>query len=167
MKPGEGGVAIRRACPEDVAAIDQVHRNSIRELCSPFYTGEQIDDWLSAVKPKGYIAAMELCDFMVAMDGGIVGLCIFNAAKAEITALYVSPRAAGRGVGRLLLQEAEALAREGRIRGLHLKSTLNAVSFYEHMGFTRIERVVYVLPSGTELPCVLMEKHLPLLRRSH
>lgn len=62
-----------------------------------------------------------------------MGLCIFNASKAEITALYVSPENAGMGIGRTLVQEVEAMAREAGVRELNLKSTLNAVGFYERM----------------------------------
>jgi GNAT superfamily N-acetyltransferase len=158
---GKGRVTIRSACTDDVAAIDRMHRASIRKLCAPFYTREQLAHWLSAIKPRGYLAAMELYDFMVAVDGGIAGMCIFSSPKAEISALYVSPRAAGRGVGRLLLKEAEAIAREAGIRELSLKSTLNAAGFYEHLGFARVELTAFDLPGGTSLPCIAMTKRLP------
>jgi putative acetyltransferase len=160
MMSDAGRMIVRRAGREDLAAIDRVHRAAIRRLCSPFYTGGQIVDWLSAIKPEGYVAALELFDLMVAVDGRIVGLCIYNPRNAEVTALYVSPRAAGRGVGRRLMSEVEAMAHESGIRELHLKSTLNAAGFYEHMGFARVERSSFLLPGGTELPCIVMKKPL-------
>ncbi|HNY64002.1 MAG TPA: GNAT family N-acetyltransferase [Deltaproteobacteria bacterium] len=157
---GKSRVAIRRAVPGDLPTICEVHNASIRELCTPSYTEEQIREWTGALKPQGYLRAMEVYDFIVAVEGGVVGLCIFNASKAEITALYVSPENAGMGIGRTLVQEVEAMAREAGVRELNLKSTLNAVGFYERMRFIRIESSRYVLPGGTELPCIVMAKRL-------
>jgi N-acetylglutamate synthase-like GNAT family acetyltransferase len=157
---GAKEISVRRACPGDVDVLDTLHKASIRELCSSAYTGEQISDWISAIKPRGYLLAMEMYEFLVAVRGAAVGLGIFNSSKAEITALYVSPAEAGSGVGRAILLEVEALARETGIQELRLKSTLNAVGFYEKMGYARIEQSAYVLPSGMELPFVVMAKKL-------
>jgi GNAT superfamily N-acetyltransferase len=158
--PARDRVTIRRAAPKDIATVNRLNNASIRELCSSFYTSEQIRGWTAALKPGGYLQAMELCDFLVAVDGPVVGMCIFNAEKAEITALYVSPPHVGKGVGTALVREVEAMAREGGLRELHHRSTLNAVGFYEKMGYSRIEWSVYVLPGGTELPCMIMAKCL-------
>lgn len=41
-----------------------------------------------------------------------------------------------------------------------LKSTLNAVSFYEHIGFTSLGESVHELQGGETLPCMQMTKRL-------
>lgn len=137
-----------------------MHNSSIRELCTGRYTHEQINDWIDALKPEGYVKAMETLEFMLAVEGEIVGLSIFDPEKAELTALYVSPRHVGQGIGRELVTEVEALSREAGIFELHLNSTLNAVLFYERMGFVRQGDSAYALPCGTVLPCVRMAKRL-------
>lgn len=151
---------IRRATPRDVPSICEMHNSSIRELCLGPYSQEQIDDWISALKPDGYIKAMEMLEFILAVERDIVGLSIFDPGKGELTALYVSPRHAGHGIGMMLVAEVEALAAEAGISRLHLNSTLNAVGFYERAGFVRHGDSSYTLPCGTVLPCVKMMKIL-------
>lgn len=151
---------IRRAAPSDVPFLCTMHNASIRRLCSGDYTPEQIHDWTRALKPEGYLKAMETCEFMIAVDREVAGFCIFNIEKAEITALYVAPRSVRQGIGRAFIKEAESLAKETGLRELNLKSTLNAVGFYERMGFVRHEMRGFLLSSGTELPCIGMTKSL-------
>lgn len=149
---------IRRAAPSDVPLLCTIHNASIRSLCSADYTPEQIRDWTRALKPEGYIKAMEVNEFMMAVDRGIVGFCIFSMEKAEVTALYVAPGFIRQGTGRAFITEVESLAKETGLCELNLKSTLNAVGFYEKMGFIRQETLSFLLPGGTELPCVGMTK---------
>jgi len=153
-------VKIRRAAPRDVPAICEMHNSSIRELCLGPYSREQIDDWIGSLNPAGYVKAMETLEFILAVEKDIVGLSILDPEKAELTALYVSPRHIGRGIGRMLVAEVEALSRETGIYRLRLSSTLNAVGFYERMGFVRRYDSSYTLPCGTVLPCVRMMKRL-------
>jgi hypothetical protein len=57
-----------------------------------------------------------------------------------------------------LFEHAEGLARSNNVSELKLKSTLNAVGFYEACGFTRVREAVHVNPAGVELLCVAMNK---------
>jgi GNAT superfamily N-acetyltransferase len=151
---------IRRATPLDVPSICEMHNSSIRELCRDHYSRRQIDDWVGALKPEGYVKAMEALEFMLADEEDIVVQSIFDPEKAELRALYVSPLHAGQGIGMALITEVEALSREDGIFELHLNSTLNAVHFYERIGFVREHFWSYILPCGTMLPCVRMSKKL-------
>lgn len=151
---------IRRAIPRDVPSICEMHNSSIRELCIGSYSQDQIEDWIGALKPDGYIKAIETLEFMIAVEEDIVGLSIFDPGKAELTALYVSPRHTGQGIGTMLVTEVEALSREARIYELSLNSTLNAVRFYERKGFVRQRDSSYTLPCGTVLQCVRMIKRI-------
>jgi putative acetyltransferase len=152
---------IRKAKPEDSEEIYRMHSASIKELCREHYTPEQIREWTELLKPERYVAAMELFEFLVAEDEGkILGLCILDLDKAELNALYVAPWAANKGLGKALMDVAEQVARSSRLPQLTLKSTLNAVAFYETVGYVRGEAGTHVLSSGTELPCVQMKKLL-------
>jgi putative acetyltransferase len=154
---------IRKANPEDCEKIYRMHSASIKELCGTHYTSEQIREWTEVLKPDRYIAAMDLFEFYVAEDEGeILGLCILDLDKAELNALYVAPWAASKGLGKALMGVAEQLARNSRLPQLTLKATLNAVDFYERVGYLRGEADTHVLLSGTELPCVQMKKLLYL-----
>jgi GNAT superfamily N-acetyltransferase len=101
-------------------------------------------------------------EFFVAEEERVLGFFILNLKGAELNALYLHPDAIGRGVGRRLFEYAERLALQSSVSELKLKSTLNAVVFYEAFGFRRVRESVHINPSGAELPCVEMTKALKL-----
>jgi len=105
---------------------------------------------------------MEAYEFMLAVETYIEGFCILNTEKAQVTALYVAPQSARKGIGRTLIREAELLAGENGLCELNLKATLNAVEFYERVGFLRREALSFLLPSGTGLMCISMTKSLDI-----
>lgn len=152
---------IRRATPEDVDEIRELHRSSIRQLCSASYSKQQIASWTGALQPERYLPAMERFEFFVAEAGEVVGFCIVDPDSAELNALYVHPGHSGRGVGSALMDHAESIARSRSVARLKVKSTLNAVTFYELHGFLQVRETVHVNPAGLELPCVEMVKELP------
>ncbi len=152
---------IRKARPEDTAALHAIHVASIRDLCRSHYSPAQVAAWATGLARPGYLKAMALFDFFVAEEeGAIVGLCVLDVPGAELNALYVAPAAAGHGVGRCLLVHAEEIAWRREVRALKLKSTLNAVSFYERCGYRRLRRSTHRLASGLRLPCVEMTRRL-------
>ena len=152
---------IRPALWQDAPALARLHRGSIRDLCREAYTPEEIAAWTEAVRPEAYRPALERLTFLVAQGReGLLGLCIADPAGAEVMALYVAPRAVGRGVGRTLLGAAEELMSGAGLGRVRLNSTLNAVGFYLAQGYRRGEEGSHRLPGGILLPCVGMEKEL-------
>ena len=154
-------VYIRRAAPADAVGICELHRSSIRRLCSASYSPEQIASWTEALQPDRYLPAMERFEFFVAEAGGVVGFCIVDPNGGELNALYVAPRSSGEGVGSALLEYAERVAIAHSVARLRVKSTVNAVTFYESHGFRQVRRALHVNPAGLELECVEMVKDLP------
>ena len=154
-------LTIRRAVPEDAEAICALHRASIRELCAVSYTPAQIEAWVKPLEPLRYHPAMDKFEFHVAETGGeVVGFSILDPEGAELNAVYLHPAHVGRGYGRRLVGHSERLAREKSIVELKLKSTLNAVGFYEACGYERLGDGIHTNPMGLELPCVEMRKKL-------
>ena len=151
---------IRRAAPGDAQEICTLHRASIRQLCSVAYPPDKIAAWTDPLTPDRYLPAMQQFDFFVAEDSRILGFVILDVNGAELNAIYLHPDAIGRGVGRRLFEHAERLARDHSVSELKVRSTLNAVGFYEACGFSRVRESVHVHPAGVELPCVEMTKTL-------
>jgi len=153
---------IRKATREDIAMIYQAHVSSIIELCTGIYTPAQIIAWIQAIVPDNYVRGMENFEFYVGEDtrGHVSGLLIFNKKTGEVYALYIAPWAANNGLGRSLIDLAENVIQNCGRRRISLKSTLNAVSFYEHMGFKCVGESVHELKGGEPLPCVQMIKQL-------
>ena len=151
---------IRRARMDDAEQICSLHKASIRQLCSTCYSPEQIEAWSGALEPKHYWQAIEMFDFFVAEEELVVGFLFLSMDKAEVNALYLDPAVVGRGIGRQMLDYAEDLARQQSVTEMQLKSTLNAVGFYEACGYVRIKESIHQNPFGLELTCVEMRKRL-------
>ena len=154
-------MVIRRARVSDAERVWKVHTASIRRFCSKAYTPEQIEEWTGALAPDRYLDGIRTLEFIVAeMDGQVEGFCILNLETGELHAIYLSPVAAGKGLGRELMGWAEETAREHGWTELFLKATLNAVSFYEKCGFLPGRTTNHPLPSGSPRACVEMRKSL-------
>ncbi len=152
---------IRRATLEDVPGINALHKDSVLGLCAAHYSAIELSQWTDALRPEKYVALFAGREFLVAEEGEqILGFAVLDLKDSLINATYVSPNAVGRGIGRSLVQAMEGVARQGGVRQLQLSSTLNAVPFYKRLGFTPVKTACNRLPTGVELPCVLMTKHL-------
>ena len=152
---------IRKATVEDAPAILAVHVSSIQGLCGPQYGADAIAEWTGALAVDRYVARMAEFEFFVAEEAGaVVGFAALDTAGQDLHALYVAPVATGRGVGRALVAVCEELARSLGLSRLTVRATLNAVSFYEQQGFTRVGSSRHALPSGRELACEDMVKVL-------
>lgn len=158
---GEMEFTLRKATLEDTEDLARVHRESIRELCAAHYSADQIRTWTGVLKPEIYAPALEAKVFLVAeSDQGILGLGMLDLETAEISAIYLAPRAAGQGLGRSILQELERTASAQGLDRLTVHATLNAEGFYRSQGYKPVERTFHSLPNDTRLECVRMEKDL-------
>ena len=152
---------IRRAGEEDCEGIRRVHARAIRELARSHYTAEEIEAWARPRKPEHYAESILSKEFYVAEENGaVIGFGTLNQKEGEIEAVYVSPGAVRRGVGRAILQKLEERAKDLGIRSLRMDASLNAASFYERMGYEVREEIKHRLVSGVEIGCFLMTKEL-------
>lgn len=138
-----------------------VHQASVRGLCAAFYSDEQIDAWVGHKTPDDYVRAMvDLGERMWVVWGGGTALGFAAQKGEEIRAVYVHPDKGGRGIGRRLLQAAEQAARAEGVRVVHLDASLNAVPFYERMGYRGGPMSLHRLQNGTRIPSVPMSRDL-------
>ncbi len=116
-------VTIRTATSADAARLNELHISSVRALCSGHYTQEILEGWLLNRTPSGYLGPISRGSIFVAELGDeIVGFG--EAARGVVVAVYVDPGAAGRGIGRRILQHALAVARSREDR--HAQSCRSA-----------------------------------------
>jgi putative acetyltransferase len=161
MLTARGGTTVRRATREDLPRVAALHKASILQLCAAHYTALELSRWTDALRHDGYAALLASREFLVAEeDDEILGFGVIDLGDSLINATYVRPDAAGRGVGRRLIEEMEGIAIQNGASRLRLRSTLNAVPFYERLGFVRQKAAFNRLPTGIELPCILMTKDL-------
>ncbi|WP_161626826.1 GNAT family N-acetyltransferase [Desulfospira joergensenii] len=153
---------IRKASSADKENISRLHIASIRELCAKHYTREQLNAWTRILTPSVYDQALKEKIFLVAYDSqqDLLGLGILDAGNAEISAVYIHPDAAGKGIGSNLLNELEKIARNSNLFKITVHSTLNAKGFYMAHGYAEQELTFHNLPDGSKLECIRMNKDL-------
>ncbi|WP_019501563.1 GNAT family N-acetyltransferase [Pseudanabaena sp. PCC 6802] len=154
-------ILVRRVRTEDAAAVCQIHIDAVRQLCAPDYLPEYIEAWVGKLTPAIYervIADWGETMFVAEQAGRIIGCSALSGN--EVRAVYVNPLHARQGVGTLLMRflEKEAVAR--CIPKLRLTASLNAELFYQKHGYKVVERSWHILPCGTKIPCIFMEKNL-------
>jgi len=152
----------RLAKNDECHQIHKLHIESIEHYCSPFYSKNSIDAWVKIKKPEDYFQSKQ-CAVVVAEDKSeVVGFGLLNFYKNSIDSLYIKPHMSGNGIGSVIINRIEEIAYEKNITELALSSTLNAVQFYEHMGYQGRGKAVFKLSTGDELECVPMIKKINL-----
>ncbi len=86
--------------------------------------------------------------FVAEEEGEILGGAGFFPTKglpdgvAELVKMYLRPEARGRGLGKLLINNTEEMAKKMGYNGLYLESMpelINALTMYEKMGYHYLE----------------------------
>jgi len=151
---------LRRGRPEDAPAIARVMRAAVageagrypaRDLAAWGSPPALYHRWAMAVGGEAYLVAEQA--------GRLLGYAAFR--PGEVTALFVRPSAAGRGLGARLLARAEAGARAGdgpAASRLSLLAARAAVPFYAAHGWRPLRAARSPLPGGRWLPAVRMGK---------
>ncbi len=155
-------ITIRVAIPTDADAMAEMQRRSILKLGASTYPAATVRAWAASVDPLKYLGALAAGEVLiVACDGAdIVGYGRLVLGENRVRGLYVHPDQARSGVGTLLLEHLEKLAREHGIDRLHLSSSLNAVPFYRHHGYLEGVAFEVELRCHTPIECVVMAKQL-------
>jgi len=160
-------IVIRAATPADAAAILRVHKQSILVLGIEAYSLAEVESWAAGLVAERYVEAMGAGgeSFIVAAvaDGALAGFCSFK--DDEVKGLYVAPEWARRGVGSVLLRQAEAAIAARGHRLIRIGASLSGQAFYEHHGYRLIERRDWESRGGLVMAALAMEKELPAARR--
>jgi len=151
---------IKRATPTDANAAFDIRRAAIRSQCIGAYTAEQMALWTLGKAEDGYSALMDKPFYLGWLNGEPVATGMLDLANNEVGALFVLPAFTGRGYGKAMLDHLEQVARELAIEEVVLDATLNAASFYRACGYVGDEQAIYHSPSGLQLACIPMKKHL-------
>jgi L-amino acid N-acyltransferase len=160
---------IRHAEPGDASAIAAIWNPVIRDSVATFNsverTAEEIAAMIEDTRAQGHA-------WLVAEEGGgLLGFATFfpfrkgvGYARTMEHTIILAPSAAGRGIGRELM---ETLAAEARDRGVHSLiagiSGENAagIDFHARLGFTEVGRLPEVgWKFGRWFDLVLMQKML-------
>ena len=158
---------IRPAQPGDGPALKKIQDESVRTLCRNDYSPEHIAVWTAGPNEQ-YEQNIQTCPlFLVYEDSDTLLGYICLKRNLSIWQLYVHPKATGQGIGKALLEAAEAyIFAKGCDRAI-AHASLTAINFYEHCGYRVVEHVK--TPIGNlEFDAITVEKiRPPSIRLTH
>ena len=138
------GFTTRAAVAADAEAVCNVLRQAILESCVDDHRHDQaiLDAWLGNKHPAQVAAWMAVpANHMVVAetfaDGAaarIVGVALITQA-GKLALCHVLPQAQRQGVGKALLDAAEATARGWGVAKVRVHGTVNSSGFYARFGY--------------------------------
>ena len=136
-----GDLSVRPYRPDDATALSALYEASVRALGARDYAPAQIEAWASlAPSPDALDGRMgDGRTRLVAVADGLAGF-IDVEPDGHIDLLYVAPAAAGAGVARILLETAEALARQSGANRLYAEASETARPVFERLGYSVVAR---------------------------
>jgi N-acetylglutamate synthase-like GNAT family acetyltransferase len=156
-------VSVRTARPEDAGAVLDVKRAAINELATRAYTPVELEAWApddDAIEEYRSAMSAEQFQVLVAEDDGMVaGYGVLNAAESRVEALFVRPFWTRSGIATRLLRQLEMSAAFDGCERLSVISSLNAVPFYESLGYDRVEKRSRTI-NGVDIEFTLLRKDL-------
>jgi len=151
---------IRPARYSDAEAAFDIRLRAIRHQCITVYTPEQVQAWTQVPLTDRYRASVER-QYHIAWWGEVaIATGLVDLQSGELGALFVLPAFMGQGIGKAMIQHLERLALEAGLGEVHLDATPNAKGFYHRCGYLGDIDGIYTSPSGLELACTPMHKHL-------
>jgi GNAT superfamily N-acetyltransferase len=173
-------LVIRAASPADIGALRELQRAAMRALGAAYYSPAQVAAAVrhvcvpELIKDGTYLVA-ELGGRLVGCGGWSLRRKAYAGPAASqtdaerldpateptrIRAMCTAPVVARRGVGRAILQAAEDAACAGGFSRARLGATLSGEAFFRSAGYVEIGQETALLPDGTGLAVILMEKDL-------
>jgi len=181
--------SIRAASRDDVRGLNALIERSARRLSAGYYSPQQIEAAIRYVFGVDTRLIDDQTYYVISEGDSPVGCGGWNRRRtlyggdqrpvggiewlspdtdaAKIRAFFVAPEHARRGIGRLLLETCVDAARKGGFSRLELMATLPGVPLYAAMGFQPIQTVTDVLPDGTSIEFVQMERPCSVHKTSH
>jgi GNAT superfamily N-acetyltransferase len=175
-------VRLRRAMESDIPEIERVMRESISGISQRTYDAAQVASSLRFVAHLDRELVSDQTYFVVEEEGEIVacggwsarsrlyagsGSSAGDARKldpateaARVRAMFVVPKLARRGIGRMILDACEDEARRAGFRRAELMAMLSGHAMYLASGYRDVEEVDAKLEDGTPFPLIRMEKKL-------
>ncbi len=158
LEPGLAAITIEAAVESDAAAVADLHAAVAKDLTERHGRGR----WSSTVGQASVLRAIRTFRVLVARDGAeVIGTLQLQTVKPwaidrsyfadverpiYLVSMAVGPGSQRRGIGRLLLDEAQSVARAWPAQSIRLDAydaDAGAGGFYTKCGFSEAGRVTY------------------------
>ena len=144
-----------RDISQTIGVIQQSYKISLGKI----YSQKLIKSMCDKYTPESMALRMKSIDYFIAKPendqvAGVIGL------KADtVRTFFVDPNKQGIGIGRMLYEHLENVARDRGIKKLAVEASPLGEAGYAHFGFTKI-RTVQKEREGISFTDVYMEKEL-------
>ncbi|MBB5695034.1 GNAT family N-acetyltransferase [Muricoccus pecuniae] len=153
--------SLRPLRPEEMPALAALHAASFAALATA-YPPDLVPPYLAMLRAPDYAPEVLASDPWVAeRDGALLGSAGWAGqanGEARIRKVFVHPSAARQGLATRLVRAAEERARAAGHRRFVLRAYLNAVPFYESLGYRADRPGERPLPGGLSMPVMFMRK---------
>lgn len=160
-----GDLVLRPIREADLDAVRRLQADSFAALAGDIHSPSQIAAHVALIMAPDYAGELLSNNILVAEapDGRLVataGWCRVpdDPAVARLRKVFVTPDRAGRGLGRRMVEAAEAAARAAGFRRFRVRANANAEAFYARLGYRPVERGEMPTAGGVALPTVVMVK---------
>lgn len=158
-----GNIHFRQAVPEDAERVLKIKQSAIQSA-SDAYDDEEIEAWMPDEEAQpAFEKAMDDDQFVVLLaetgEGDIAGYGVLHIEGGRIDAVFVDPEYSGEGLGGSLVKQLERRAEMCGLSELEIVSSLNALGFYESLGYESVEDRTRNI-DGEDLDFVAVEKSL-------
>lgn len=161
---GGGAITIRRIGIDDHSDVRHVHAKSMTAKSLDALSQAEIEAFVAFVRSPAYSDALMAEDVYGAFaERQLVGTASWHVngddgRTARISSVFVDPLFCGLGIGRRLLAEVETRARQSGFGQFGISATINAVPFFEKLGYREASRGVKVLGQDCALPVAFLRK---------
>ena len=141
----------RFAAAEDVDALARLI-NAAFVVERPIFDGDRVN-------PERVRHFLDMGRFLVVEDAGGVAGCVYVERRGDrgyIGLLSVDPACQGSGLGRMLMESAEAYFAEAKCVAVDLRvvsARTPLPSFYRHLGYAEIRRSDIPAEAHAKVPC--------------
>jgi putative acetyltransferase len=154
---------LRPFAVEDTDAVIDLRNLAFEELSGDAYTAEQKAALRENRAQKDYAEELIRNHIMLGFDDRLVAMGGWIAMPEDpsigrIRKLAVHPTAARRGLGRVMVEDAERRARDAGCKRFIVRSSLNAVPFYEKLGYRITGHGTVPTATGIDIPMTMMAK---------
>ena len=139
-------LTIRTIEPGDNKALATIIRNSLEEFKAnkpgTVYFDDTTDHLSDVFTIKGSIYFVAELDGEIIGGGGVFPTANLPEGTCELVKLYLSSKARGKGIGKLLMEKCIAAARELGYKKIYLETMPEltiAIPMYKKSGFTHLQ----------------------------
>jgi N-acetylglutamate synthase-like GNAT family acetyltransferase len=131
-----------------IEKIVEIHTKCIKETNSQYYNNKQIDEWISLINRENVKNQLKNTTWILLRENNeIIGFAQYSKKDKSIYQIQITPSKQRKGYGRQIYEYIENDFRRNNINEIQLMSTLNALPFYNSLGFNITKKKNFKLKS--------------------